>query len=71
MPARARKAGMSELVHRAIRPFGSRPRLLEMQGVAKVWWQWLLLGGGVVATVAVVWVVGRRARQLLDEQLED
>lgn len=42
----------------------------SMQGVAKSWWQWLLLAGGVAATVAVVWVVGRRAKQLLHERLD-
>lgn len=43
----------------------------SVQGVAKTWWQWLLLAGGIAATVAVVWVVGRRAKQLLNERLED
>lgn len=43
----------------------------SLAGVAKSWWQWLLLGGGAVATVAVVWVVGRRARQILHERLDD
>ncbi|MFN0066927.1 MAG: TVP38/TMEM64 family protein [Limisphaerales bacterium] len=43
----------------------------SVQGESKTWWQWLLLGGGILATVAVVWVVGRRAKQLLNERLED
>lgn len=41
----------------------------SLEGTPRFWWQWLLLLAGAAATVAVVWLVGRRARQILRSRL--
>ena len=42
----------------------------SLEGTPRFWWQWLLLLAGAAATVAVVWLVGRRAKQLLRRRLK-
>lgn len=40
-----------------------------VEGVARPWWQWLILAAGLAATVLVIWGIARRAKALLRGRL--